>query len=594
MKNIRIYIAIFTVMSLTLSCEDPLERTALGIISEDNVWSDEGLADLFVANLFARTGFLPGGGTGDINELVVDACAGGYTRTFGPWPTGYDFTRGSFSAENNTGGGGSNEYWKWDLVRDINTGIAELSNPDNSFPAAYKDIRLGELHFLRGWVYFQMVKRYGGIPIIKAPQTLDQSFEEISVPRNSEEEVYDFIATECDLSESLLTEKTQDYGRPTSWTALALKSRAMLYAGSIGKFGTMQLNGLLGISDANKYWTLSYNASKKIITEGPFSLYGVGAADPEKAYYELFTKAERNSETIFAEVFEGSGSKAEDWERWCAPALVDGTTFLNTYLETYEMYEYTDGTSGKLDRSTLVKGVFHDMADFIGRKDPRCRANIFLPESQYAGKTVWMHEGLYVNGVLKTSDVSGIEVPAKGPARDIERTGFFNKKRCNEDYLVGSGLELGGTDFMVFRLGEIYLNLAEAAYALEGKDAEALEALNTVRRRVNMPNKPAITWEVIQNERAVELAFEGHRYWDLRRWRIAAKELDRRASKNNKYSGVRWRKDYDNPGMYEIILQTTGVATDSWDRIFEENHYYFPIGLARIQRSPALIENPGY
>ncbi|WP_139956924.1 RagB/SusD family nutrient uptake outer membrane protein [Flavicella sediminum] len=591
MKSIKIYITIFTIASILFSCEDPLDRTAVGIFSEENVWKDEGLTDLFVANVFARTNFLPGAGNGDVGALVVDACAGGYCRTFGGWPTGYQFTRGAFSSQGT--GNGSNEYWKWDLVRDINTGIEELSKTTNTLSTEYKDIRLGELHFLRAWVYFQKVKRYGGVPIIQNAQSLELSFDEISVPRNSEQEVYDFIAAECDAAEALLEGKDLEYGRPTSWAVLALKSRAMMYAGSVGEFGNMQLDGLLGINNADKYWQLSYDASKKIIEQGGFALYGTGAAsfeEAEKSYYELFTKAEQNNETIMAEVFIGEGSKSEDWERWNAPAVVSGTTFLNTYLETFEMYEYTDGSSGKLDRTTLVPGVFHDMADFIGKKDPRCRANIFLPESSYGGQTVWMHEGLYVNGELKTANVDGIDVPAKGPARDIERTGFFNKKRSNEEYLVGPGFELGGTDYMVFRLGEMYLNLAEAAFALE-KDAEALEALNTVRRRVNMPDKPAISWEVIQSERAVELAFEQHRYWDLRRWRIAHLELDRRG---NKYSGVRWRKDYDNPGMYEIIHTTTGTATDSWDRIFEDHHYYFPIGLDRIQRSPALIENPGY
>ncbi|WP_186826856.1 RagB/SusD family nutrient uptake outer membrane protein [Seonamhaeicola algicola] len=598
MKKIKLFIAIFTLGIIVLSCEDPLERTAVGRFSEDSVFNDETLTDLVVANLFARARFLPGSNDLNPSRLVVDACAGGYSRTFGGWPGGYQFTRGLFT-ELGTGGQGTNEYWDWALVREINEVIFKLKSEGNTLPQEYTDTRIGELHFLRAWVYFQKVKRYGGVPIITEPQSFDLALDELQIPRNSEEETYDFIAEECDLAVSLLADKMQQGGRPTHWAALALKSRAMLYAGSIGEFGNMQLNGLLGISNPDKYWQLSYDASKKIINEGPFTLYGDNPSSFEEAenlYYDLFTKdAElgNNNEAIFTEVFGGQGARPEDWERWCAPAVVSGTTFLNTYLETFEMYEYIDGTPGTLDRSTLVPGVFHDMDNFIGRKDPRCRANIFLPEVEYGGQTVWMHEGLYVNGVLETSNIDGIDVPAKGPSRDIERTGMFNRKRCNEQFLVGPSRGQGGTDYMVFRLGEMYLNLAEAAYAL-GRDSEGLEALNRIRRRVNMPDKLTINWSVIQNERAVELAFEQHRYWDLRRWRIAHIELDRRASKGNKYTGVRWRKDYDNPGMYEIIHTTTGTATDSWDRIFEEHHYYFPIGLARIQRSPALVENPGY
>ncbi len=599
MKYIKAFIFVFA-LGIFLSCEDPLERGPLNIISENNVWDlgDEALVNSYIANLYARTEFYPGAAAGNIHRLVVDACAGGYCRTFGPWPAGYQFIQGLFTNQG-TGGNGVNEYWRWDLVRDINTALERLDVESSAFDQEFKEATIGELHFLRAWVYFQKVKRYGGIPLIDKVQTLESGIENLSVARSSEEEIYDFIAAECDLAKSMLENKSQDRGRANYWAALALKSRAMMYAGSVGEFGSIQLNGLLGIGDADKYWQLSYDASKEIIDNGGFALFGTGSPDfatAEQKYYELFTKAEANGEEIMGDIYNGEGAKPNDWERWCAPALVGGTTFLNTFLETYEMYEFTDGTPGNLDRNTLVEGVFHDISDFILGKDPRARANTFLPESQYMGQTVWMHEGVYIDGVLHTSsetipagaDLGG--VPIQGPARDIQRTGFFNKKRSNEDMDVASVQGIGSTDYMIFRLGEIYLNLAEAAFALERND-EALEALNTIRRRVNMPDKPAISWEVIQNERAVELAFEHHRYWDLRRWRIAEEKLD---SDNILFSGVRWRKDISNPGMYEIIHQTSGTATDHFPRSFEPHHYYFPIGLARIQRSPELIENPGY
>ena len=99
MKNIKILLITLTMMTIMSSCEDPLERTSVGIFSEENVWTDEGLVDLYVANVFARTNFLPGAGNGNIHELVVDACAGGYARTFGGWPAGYTFTQGAFSSQ---------------------------------------------------------------------------------------------------------------------------------------------------------------------------------------------------------------------------------------------------------------------------------------------------------------------------------------------------------------------------------------------------------------------------------------------------------------------------------------------------------------
>ncbi|MFC2098574.1 RagB/SusD family nutrient uptake outer membrane protein [Bacteroidota bacterium] len=583
-------ILIITLLGLLVSCESPLDKGPLGIISENVVWADQNLIDTYLGDLYNRCDFNSGEGQSDIGLSAAEPCAGGYCRTFGPWPTGYAFTKGLFTAENGTGAGNVMEYWKYDLVRDINSGIEKLEDPENTLDEDYKDAALGELHWLRAFVYLEMVKRYGGLPIIKKPQSIDEPKEDLFLPRNSEEECYDFIAEECDLAESLLEGKKLDYGRATSWAALALKSRAMLYAGSIGEFGTMQLNGLLGISNADKFWQLSYDASKKIIDNGPFALYDANP-DPERNYYELFTSAERNVETILAEVFDGEGSKAENWERWAAPALVDGTTFFNIYLETFELYERIDGSPGTVNRDSLVAGIFHDLADFIGKKDPRCRADIFTPECQYLGKTVYMHEGMYIGGKYYTTDSAGLDIPSKGPVRDIQRTGMFCKKRSNEQYDVHSVQHLGGTDYMVFRLGEIYLNLAEAAYALGGKDAEALDALNTVRRRADMPDKTTIDWPIIQNERAVELAFERHRYWDLRRWRIAETVL---SSASRPFTGVVWRKDYSNPGMYEIIHTTTGAATDGWPRIFLSHHYYFPISQQRTQENTALVENPGY
>ncbi|MBE0674622.1 MAG: RagB/SusD family nutrient uptake outer membrane protein, partial [Bacteroidales bacterium] len=452
---------------------------------------------------------------------------------------------------------------------------------------------LGELHFLRGWVYFQMVKRYGGVPLIDRVQSLDEPADSLYVPRSSETEIYDFIAEECDKAETLLDGKTLAYGRATKWVALGLKSRAMMYAGSIGEFGVMQLDGLLGINNADKYWQLSYDASKKIIDNGPFQLYDVDA-DPEKNFYNLFTSAEKNTETIFAEVFNGVGSKAENYSRWCPPQALNGLSYCPVYLESFEMYEYIDGTSGKLNRANLVRGFFYNLSDFIGRKDPRCRASIFLPESKYATSTIYLHEGTYQGG---TSDANFITAgtigpnawPAKGPGSDPLRTGMYSKKRCNEKNLVNGEMGKGSTDFMVIRLGEIYLNYAEAAFALE-KNTEALQYLNRVRRRADMPDKATIDWDIIRNERAVELMFEGHRFWDLRRWRIADVKL---ASATTTFTGVRWRKNYDT-GQYEVISTTTGSATDPWPRIFRSHFVYTPIGKSRTDANKVLVENPGY
>ena len=163
MKYSKILLLLFTLTAI-VSCENPLDKQPLGIISESVTWENESLVDLYVANLYARCEFYPGG-AGDaqsgVDLLVANSCAAGYCRTFGPWPQGYVFTQGLFT-DQGTGGNGVMEYWKWDLIRDINVAIQKFEGPNSeSFPSDYTESKLGELHFLRAWVYFQMVMRYG-------------------------------------------------------------------------------------------------------------------------------------------------------------------------------------------------------------------------------------------------------------------------------------------------------------------------------------------------------------------------------------------------------------------------------------------------
>ena len=156
------------------------------------------------------------------------------------------------------------------------------------------------------------------------------------------------------------------------------------------------------------------------------------------------------------------------------------------------------------------------------------------------------------------------------------------KKRIDE----GTVGPLGGeddTDYYVFRMGEVYLNMAEAAFYL-GKNDEALAAINTLRSRAAQPAKTEITLAIIQNERQVELFFEDQRYWDLRRWRIAKETLDQVRLK-----GLRYDYNWDTK-KYKIRLKNgDGVV-----RVFQDRNYYFPLGVDRIADNPNFVENPGY
>ena len=159
--------------------------------------------------------------------------------------------------------------WDYGKVRRVNYFLQKFpaykSNFQNTILA---DAWLGEAYFIRAYYYFAMVKRYGGVPILKEPQEYIGDIESLKVPRNTEKDCYDFIAEDLDEAIRLLpdNEELLGKGRVTKYAALALKSRAMLYAGSIARYGNIDLNGLVGIDKAlaNNYFELAYNAVKEL------------------------------------------------------------------------------------------------------------------------------------------------------------------------------------------------------------------------------------------------------------------------------------------------------------------------------------------
>lgn len=143
--------------------------------------------------------------------------------------------------------------------------------------------------------YFTLVKRYGGVPLISEPQVYDpNNLEALMVPRNKEVEIYDFIIKECQEAALELpdTRNSDAKYRANKYVALALCSRAALYAGSIARYGNVQLDGLVGISssDANRFFQVSYDASKTIISSGLYELYNKKPDNKAQNYCDIFLK----------------------------------------------------------------------------------------------------------------------------------------------------------------------------------------------------------------------------------------------------------------------------------------------------------------
>jgi hypothetical protein len=574
MKMMKKIIFFIGIAIMVMGCESVLDIEPTNIISEEAVKSDPDLVDAYLTNVYNDTRFQSGSSYAPDQALLN--VVSGEANVFAAWQAPFAAAK-QIIDEN--GAHSQLEYWPYQNIRDANEilQILEAATFDEDIIIQ----RSAEARFLRAFMYFELVKRYGGVPLITEPQSIDASEEELYVSRNSEQEIYDFVASEMDdLIDLLPSEYTaDDYGRPTKWAAYALKSRAMLYAGSIATYGAVQLDGLLGIpaNEANAYYQKAYDAAMEIINNSPHTLYQENT-DPADNYHEIFT-VDANSEIIFAEVYDLGLLKTHSWNYVCMPdGFITGWGSNNwMYLESWERFEYNDGTPGTMDRDALDGNTWFALDEIILNRDPRLLATAFYPETPWQDATVYMHKST-VGTIPEDSDW-----PSSAPARNYKKTGMLIQKRVDESVKLPIAGE-DEVDWTVFRLGEMYLNAAEAKYEI-GETETATDLINVIRNRAGMPDKETLTLEDVRNERFVELYCEEHRYWDIRRWRIAVEELNGKG-----FKGVDWIYNIDE-NKYSLTMED---ADYSQIRTFMDHNYYFPISLDRLADNPNLVENPGY
>ena len=580
MKN-RYIIITSLILSVSLfSCNNEffsLDKEPQDMISNASVFKDEMLADANLAQIYAQTLFHYGEENSNEPVLwILDEGFGAVARGYATWQ---DPTSAPLRVIDESGAGVL-DYWPYRNIRNANEFIQGVEASD--FDESYKNQRISEARFIRAFMYFQMVKRFGGVPIITVPQESD---DELFVSRNSEQEVYDFIATEMDAIAEKLQEDTED-GRVNKYTALALKSRAMLYAASVAEFGTIQLDGLLGIpsSEADSYWTKCYDASMEIVNSGKYGLFNKIPDDPAENFQQLFVEASDNPERIFVKVYDPEIGRGQSWNLGAVPNefAVDWGSNYCPFLNIIDEFEYADGTPGKIDRDLINSDYHFSIDEVFGNRDPRFLATFFYPGSEWQGGIVHFHRRTVYQGVTYTSGTIGDDWPAAAPTRNYANTGFLTRKLMDESEIAPIRRS-SDEDFIVFRYGEILLNIAEASFYLNKKD-ESLKYINMIRERAGMPLRTIITEDDIRHERTVELVFEDHRYWDLRRWRIAHLFLDGLRTKGLEYTY------YYDEDKYDFILKNGDTGT----RVFQQRHYYFPLGVNRIADNPNLIENPGY
>lgn len=591
----HIIICLIAILMIGSACQDfLLDREPLDKIAESAVFGSAPLIEANLTKLYDDTQFKFTSG-GYIYIYIREWLLGGEVRDRGNWYGQANWVDHSLMDDTRDG---IVAYWAYSHIRNINEFIEKLSAAENidGMDDDLKMKRLAEARFLRAFTYFELVKRYGGVPLITEAQEIPESGGDDShlyVSRNSEKEVYDFVASECDEIAAILGGPAEmGQGRAHKYAVWAFKSKAMLYAGSIAKYGKQQLDGLLGFpaSEANAYYEMAYDATLKV-AEGGYTLYN---KEEDKALnYQMLFLDEDNEEVIFSVKYNGLDKKGHSFSAYAWPGGDSRVTWgaeAMPYLEVALMYDYIDGHKGTDDRAVLESDELIDFNELWKDKDPRFHASVLYPGALFAGYPVYAHDGTYVNGEYNAEqtlvgEYNGFDWYAKSSwSRFHNRTGFTIKKFLNEPRGIQVRAGESEVDWIVFRYGEVLLNLAEAALELN-RPGEALDAFNQIRERAGMPSLAAVTLEDIIHERDVELMFEGHKYWDYRRWRIAEERL------SEPRGAMKVDFDWDAKKYHVNVVN----SIDRRERSFSEQHYYMPITIGRTSNNPNLApENPGY
>ncbi|MGH7575304.1 MAG: RagB/SusD family nutrient uptake outer membrane protein, partial [Longimicrobiales bacterium] len=389
------------------------------ILTDDQVWGQPDLITGVLADYYSRLPFHTGFESQDDRTTMAaydDAIFSGidnleFLNNYVEYP--YNFDR--WNNYNLDGDDGTVWTAMYDLLRDIHVaidGIAEANSPTLTEPL--KQQFTAELRFLRAFVYFELVKRYGGVPLVTEQLLYDFSGDpsSLQLPRAAEAEVYDFIGSELDaIKDQLVNEGSQT--RANRYTALALESRAMLYAASIARHNgeastpVTLPGGEVGIpeSRAAEYYQASLDASRELINSGAYSLYQ-NNPEPGPNFYETLTNKTGNTEVIMAVDYAASQGRSHAWTRDVIPnsmvqdaeAIIAGSAISPT-LQLVETFDYLDGSSGEMrgvgDGSNTAAGqaawIFYDeIDDIFDGKDGRLYGTIIYPGTSFAGQDVEM------------------------------------------------------------------------------------------------------------------------------------------------------------------------------------------------------------
>lgn len=583
MKNKIFAIFQLALLSVTFSCEDVLDRTPLDKISDSDVWQSESLMQGYVIDLYNR---FP-------SFAFVDY--------FGYCDEGTGSSGNSNAITNGTMSKGNVpsdlQYWDYEYIRDINVFLERI--PEAPIQEEVRNQLEGEVTAMRATAYFEMAKRYGGVPIVTEVIDPYGDIPDDLKKRKKEEAVYDFIDAEYTKAVKLLDKVTakKPTARINKFTALALQARANLWAASIAKYGTVQIDGIVGVpaTRANDFYKKASDAAAAVINSGVYSLYK-GKTDKAANYQYIFLE-EGNNEIMFAKEYNGVEIK-NDWDHWKAPArFASGQgSRCNPLLDLILSYENKDGSVVDYTKLFNEKNLYKNGWDIFKDKDPRLYATVLFQGAFFVNDQIQTYEGIDTglvanpaniinNPSLSYNGIKQVGVDSRLVIGDDKTTnsGFLVRKWCDEPNLpVPAGQSQ--VDWTIMRLAEVYLTKAEADFHLNNLPA-AVEAINKTRERagISLLTTSNISLQRIQTEWQAEFAFENKRFWDLHRWRNAEVVL------NSQFQGLRIIWHYKSNSYYFLPLKA-----EAFNRVFRQEHYYLPITNTMLNNNPLLVQNPLY
>ncbi len=574
-----------TAFCLILAACNSLDITNRESYDESMVWSDANLATAYVNNLYAEC-FPNWNSSADQNSDELQGI---------PWKLGYITESGS-----------DYKRWTYSEIRDINEAIQMLEKSDLEKDVV--DGLLGQVYFMRAYMYYWMVIYHGGVPYIKVPQ--DYKKDDLLVQRNTSAECFQFMVDDLDKAILHLPDKnaagSTDYGRIDKCFAKAWKAKTLLLRAS-PQFNPSHMYD-------NNYWDDAYDAAKDAYE---FCIaQGIKLTD---SYSDIWLQ-EQGPEVVFA-VVNSNPDKVSGWATATMPQSCSrGTNTSNPTWEFVKEFPMQDGRryddpAGKY----YVASEDAFMQTFWKNRDPRFYEVITYNGREYpvAGKPA----GYRQYNALGLSD--GDDQYGTNPAAHVNAvnndvyTGFYNYKAADLSLTQATVINYD-IDFILMRLPEVMFIYAEAANET-GHSDEAVDMLKQIRKRAGIEegtdglfglkvgNREQIR-QAILDERNIELCFEGHRFWDLRRTRnmmqlngftkhgleaIAINEDGTDMDLNvAKQKVAKYELSTDN---FRYVLHQV-PETPNLEKVFiiDESFYFFPLQTLVLQENSNLKQNIGW